>query len=147
MTPRIDIDDWQALKHAAQAVRHEVFVIGQHIPVELEWDDMDARSLHAVAVDETGRAVGTARLLPDFHIGRMAVLESERGKGIGSRLLQTMMEVARQRGAPEVMLNAQVDAMPFYRRHGFMEEGEVFDDAGIPHRLMRHRFASSSQSS
>ncbi len=140
MKIRIETGDWETLKQAAQAVRYQVFVIGQNIPVELEWDEMDALSLHAIACDETGRAVGTARLLPDFHIGRMAVLESERGRGIGGRLLQTMMEAARQRGAAEVVLNAQVDAMPFYCRHGFVEEGEVFDDAGIPHRRMRHRF-------
>ena len=142
MKIRIETGDWETLKQAAQAVRYQVFVIGQNIPVELEWDEMDALSLHAIACDETGRAVGTARLLPDFHIGRMAVLESERGRGIGGRLLQAMMEAARQRGAAEVVLNAQVDAMPFYRRHGFVEEGDVFDDAGIPHRRMRYRFSS-----
>lgn len=124
-------------------MRLEVFVVGQKIPVELEWDEMDELSLHAVAYEEAGRAVGTARLLPDFHIGRMAVLEQARGKGIGSRLLQAMMEAARQRGATEVVLNAQVEAIPFYHRHGFVEEGEVFDDAGIPHKSMRHRFAAA----
>lgn len=143
MKIRIETGDWETLKQAAQAVRYQVFVIGQNIPVELEWDEMDALSLHAIACDETGRAVGTARLLPDFYIGRMAVLESERGRGIGGRLLQVMMEAARQRGAAEVVLNAQVDAIPFYRRHGFVEEGDVFDDAGIPHRRMRHRFISA----
>ena len=125
------------MKHDARIIRHQVFVVGQNIPVELEWDEMDAVSLHAVAYDKAGQAIGTARLLPDHHIGRMAVLEPRRGRGVGGRLLQTLMEKARERGASEVALNAQVSAMPFYCRHGFTAEGEVFDDAGIPHVCMR----------
>ena len=135
----IETGTWARLGSDAAKVRHQVFIIGQSIPQELEWDDMDAGSLHAVAYDEAARAVGTARLLPDNNIGRMAVLEAVRGLGIGGRLLQAMMKAAAARGAQEVMLNAQLAATPFYRRHGFVEEGEVFDDAGIPHRRMRHR--------
>jgi predicted GNAT family N-acyltransferase len=140
MEVTISTGDWATLGRDAQTVRYEVFVVGQNIPVELEWDEMDAVSLHAVAYDETGRAIGTARLLPDHHIGRMAVLEAVRGQGIGGLLLHAMMDASRERGAHEVMLNAQVAAMPFYRRHGFVEEGDEFDDAGIPHKLMRHVF-------
>lgn len=140
MATVIKTGDWTTLGKDAQQVRHQVFVIGQNIPVELEWDEMDAVSLHAVAYDEAGHAVGTARLLPDQHIGRMAVLEPIRRQGIGGMLLQTMMQAARERGAHEVVLNAQVAAMPFYRRHGFVEEGEEFLDAGIPHKFMRHAF-------
>lgn len=142
MEVTIRTGDWSTLGRDAQGVRYEVFVVGQNIPVELEWDEMDASSLHAVAYDETGQAVGTARLLSDHHIGRMAVREQARGRGIGGLLLQAVMEAARKRGAREVVLNAQVAAMPFYRRHGFVEEGEEFDDAGIPHKCMRHALAT-----
>lgn len=142
MKVHIKLGSWKELGLAARKVRHQVFVIEQNIPVDMERDDMDEPSLHAVAFDEAGEAVGTARLLPDFHIGRMAVLERMRGQGLGSCLLQTMMQVARERGAVEVVVNAQVDVMPLYRRHGFVEEGAEFDDAGIPHRCMRHRFES-----
>lgn len=137
----INTGSWAEFRKDAAPVRHQVFVIGQSIPLELEWDELDELSLHAVAYDEAGQAVGTARLLPDNHIGRMAVLEPLRGLGIGSRLLQAMMNAAEQRGAQEVMLNAQVAVMPFYWQHGFIEEGEIFDDAGIPHQRMRHRIA------
>lgn len=143
MEIRLRTGSWNELRDDAQVVRTEVFIVEQNIPPELEWDDMDAQSLHAVAYDATGLAVGTARLLPDNHIGRMAVLESRRSRGVGSRLLQAMMDAARQRGAQEVMLNAQLAAMPFYMRHGFVEEGGVFDDAGIPHKFMRHRFSAA----
>lgn len=140
MEVTIRTGDWATLGEDARIVRYAVFVVGQNIPVELEWDEMDASSLHAVAYDGTGRAIGTARLLPDHHIGRMAVLEQARRRGIGGLLLQAMLEAARQRGAREVVLNAQVAAMPFYRRHGFAEEGEEFLDAGIPHKCMRYAF-------
>ncbi|MGN6389044.1 MAG: GNAT family N-acetyltransferase [Burkholderiaceae bacterium] len=131
---------WDAQRALAQPIRHAVFVEEQHVPVELEYDDMDAVSLHAVALDGDGRALGTGRLLPDGHIGRMAVLSDARGRGIGGALLTALMEAARRRGDPEVVLHAQTHVLAFYRRYGFREEGAEFVEAGIPHRLMRHRF-------
>ena len=81
--------------------------------------------------------VGTARLLDDGHIGRMAVLRPWRRRGIGSRMLETLIEVARQTGKSGCALNAQTHALGFYERHGFVAEGGIFDDAGIPHRHMK----------
>lgn len=135
------LGSWEALRADAGAVRHDVFVVEQAIPAELEWDEMDARCLHAVAYDAAGRAIGTGRLLPDGHIGRMAVRAEARGTGVGGLLLQALMEEARKRGDREVVLNAQLTAVPFYARFGFAPEGEEFPDAGIPHIAMRHVFA------
>jgi predicted GNAT family N-acyltransferase len=84
--------------------------------------------------------LGTGRLLPDGHIGRMAVLRQARGAGVGSALLRALMQAARARGDREVMLSAQTHALPFYERFGFVAEGEAYDDAGIPHRVMRLAF-------
>jgi predicted GNAT family N-acyltransferase len=133
----IQLGTWQQLQKDASAVRIAVFVQEQNIPEKLEWDEMDAVSLHAVAYDEQGVAVGTARLLPDAHIGRMAVIQSARGRAIGTQLLQRLITEAKQRGEREVILNAQQSAMPFYERLGFIGEGSLFDDAGIPHLKMR----------
>jgi predicted GNAT family N-acyltransferase len=133
------IGDWQSLQHDATAIRHEVFVIEQNVPLELELDEMDALSLHVVAY-QGDRAVGTARLLPDGHIGRMAVRRECRSTGIGSRLLLALMQVARARGDRFVRLNAQRQAEAFYARHGYVQEGEEFLDAGIPHIAMRCNF-------
>jgi predicted GNAT family N-acyltransferase len=83
------------------------------------------------------KAVGTGRLLPDGHIGRMAVLAAFRGKGIGGALLEALMKAAQARGDREVMLSAQVGALPFYRAHGFEPEGEEYMEAGIRHQAMR----------
>jgi predicted GNAT family N-acyltransferase len=94
-------------------------------------------SLHALAFDRAGRLLGTGRLLPDGHVGRMAVLPQARGTGVGSALLAALLQAARARGDREVALSAQTHAIPFYERFGFVAEGEEYDDAGIPHRRMR----------
>jgi predicted GNAT family N-acyltransferase len=137
---RIELGAWDRLRAAAEPIRFAVFVEEQSVPAEIELDEFDAVSLHALAFDASGAAVGTGRLLPDGHIGRMAVLPRARGAGVGSAMLRALMDAARARGMREVMLNAQTHAMPFYARFGFAPEGEEFDDAGIPHRAMRRWF-------
>ena len=137
---RLVIADWNTLQKDAQAIRYQVFVIEQKIPAELEWDAMDAQCLHALAYDEHGKALGTGRLLPDAHIGRMAVLAEARGTGVGSKILHALMEQAKARGEPAVRLNAQQSAEKFYLKDGFVREGEVFEEAGIPHVSMVYSF-------
>ncbi len=121
---------------AVYALRHEVFVVGQGVPEELERDDLDALSDHAVAILD-GALVGTGRLLPDATIGRMAVAESARGTGIGAAVLVRLEQRARERGLPSVELHAQVHAQGFYGRAGYLPVGEVYLEAGIEHRTMR----------
>ena len=133
---RIELMGWEAAREEASRIRFAVFVEEQGVPQEIEIDDRDAGCIHAIARLD-GRAVGTGRLLPDAHIGRMAVLRECRGTGVGSRLLESLVEAARQRGDREVVLSAQVHAMPFYARHGFVPSGSVYQEAGIPHRDMR----------
>jgi predicted GNAT family N-acyltransferase len=133
--------DWSALRADAQAIRIEVFVEEQNVPAELEMDEMDAVCLHAVAYDPSGMPVGTGRLLPDGHIGRMAVRKVARGSGIGGVLLQGLMAQARARGHDHVALSSQSHAAPFYARHGFVKEGDEFFEAGIAHIAMQFRFA------
>jgi predicted GNAT family N-acyltransferase len=140
MNYRLTLGDWGAQRKDAQALRYDVFVIEQRVPVELEWDDMDQQCLHAVVYDERGQALGTGRLLPDGHIGRMAVRNNARGEGIGGAILQALMQHAQQRGDRAVLLNAQTHAESFYRRYGFERDGDEFMEAGIPHIQMRHVF-------
>lgn len=119
-----------------RAVRIAVFVIEQNIPEELEWDAHDPVSVHVIAEDAAGTPVGCGRLLPDGHIGRLAVLSDWRGQGVGAALLARLTELARERGDARVLLNAQVQAMPFYARYGYEPVGEPFVEAGIPHQTM-----------
>jgi predicted GNAT family N-acyltransferase len=134
---RIELLSWENARSRATPIRFEVFVKEQGVPAEIEIDDADARSLHALAFFGA-QVVGTGRLLPDGHVGRMAVLKPFRGKGIGSALLAKLIEVARQRGERKLALSAQVHAVDFYRAHGFRPQGEVYEEAGIPHQDM-HR--------
>ena len=133
---RIDLLDWEGARRLAAPIRLAVFVEEQGVPAEIEMDDMDAQSVHALAFD-ADKAVGTARLLPDGHLGRMAVLRAWRSRGIGSLLLHSLIRKARERGDRVVLLSAQVHAVPFYRAHGFQADGPRYEEAGIPHQGMR----------
>jgi predicted GNAT family N-acyltransferase len=140
MTTTLRFGDWAAMQADARPIRMAVFVQEQKVPAELEMDDRDAACLHAVAYDSAGQPVGTGRLLPDGHIGRMAVLAAARGAGIGGALLKGLMDKARERGDGRVVLSAQTHAAEFYLAHGFAMSGEVFYEAGIPHIEMTYEF-------
>jgi predicted GNAT family N-acyltransferase len=72
-------------------------------------------------------------------IGRMAVIKAWRGRGVGTALLKELLTEARARGLTHVLLDARVQALPFYEKHGFRAEGEIFLDAGLPHLNMTLR--------
>ncbi len=128
-------DDMAALK----SIRHRVFVLEQQVPEALEWDDADPVCLHALALDGRGNPVATGRLLPDGHIGRMAVAPEWRRRGVGSAILEFLIAGARRQRMAAVHLNAQTHALGFYARHDFEVHGDEFMDAGIPHRKMTLR--------
>ena len=124
---------WREALPLARPVRERVFIEEQRVPRELEWDEWDEPGDHAVALDADGNPIGTARLLPDGRIGRMAVLKEWRGQRVGAALLAAMLARARERSMPRALLHAQTQAAGFYRRFGFSERGESFLEAGIPH--------------
>ena len=134
--PRIELAHWSAVHVEAKCIRFAVFVEEQGVLAQIELDAMDEHCLHALAFEQDA-AVGTGRLLPDGHIGRMAVLKAWRGRGVGAALLERLVQAARERGDAEVVLSAQVHALGFYRAHGFTAYGNVYDEAGIPHQAMR----------
>lgn len=133
---RLELMPWEKARTHAAPIRFTVFVEEQKVPREIELDEHDARCVHAVVFDGD-QAVGTGRLLPDGHIGRMAVLKDWRRRGVGALMLKALVERARERGHAEVVLAAQVRAVPFYRAHGFVAEGDEYMEAGIPHQDMR----------
>jgi muramoyltetrapeptide carboxypeptidase len=130
------IADWPGDAPALRALRHQVFVVEQSVPEALEWDGQDAACRHALAVDADGHPIGCGRLLPDGHIGRMAVLPEWRGQGVGTALLDALVRLAREVGHRRVALNAQTQALAFYERCGFMACGAEYEEAGIAHRAM-----------
>jgi predicted GNAT family N-acyltransferase len=134
----VELLNWDKARPHASPIRFTVFVEEQGVPREIELDEHDAACVHAV-VFEQGKAVATGRLLPDGHIGRMAVLKEWRGRGIGALMLEKLMRRAKERGDKAVALSAQVHAVPFYRAHGFVAEGEEYLEAGIRHQAMRRQ--------
>jgi len=132
----VRIVSWEDEVFTLRAIRTAVFIHEQRVPENLEWDEFDAISLHVLAFNPDGQPVGTARLLPDGHIGRMAVLKEWRGKGYGSAVLQRILEELRNRHSQKAMLNAQTTAVKFYEKFGFHAYGEEFMEANIPHIKM-----------
>ena len=135
--------EWGPDTEALREVRTRVFIEEQKVPKDMEWDELDADCLHALAL-AGDKPIGTGRLTPDGHIGRMAVLAEWRNRGVGAALLAHLMKAARQRGDTFCELNAQVRAIGFYERFGFHVQGGEFMDAGIPHRVMRLDYAHPS---
>jgi predicted GNAT family N-acyltransferase len=135
----IVIQSWQDAKPAAYSIRKRVFIEEQGVPEELEVDEFDLLAHHALAYRED-ECIGTARLiiLPDHHgqIGRMAVLPAYRRQGLGGRLLRALLEDGRLQGITQFKLHAQLSAIPFYAQLGFIAQGNIYDEAGIPHRDM-----------
>lgn len=134
---RIVIGDWQQCANDATRIRHEVFVEEQQVPLHEEIDGRDVQCVHAVVYAANDEPVATGRLLPDGHIGRMAVRKPYRGRGVGAFLFGRLVDEARRRGHLQVELAAQLHARNFYAAQGFVAEGAVFLDAGIEHVSMR----------
>ena len=132
---------WDKAQPVAAPLRFAIFVGEQNVPPGIELDEMDEKSLHALAYDDAGKAIGTGRLLPDGRIGRMAVVKEWRRRGVGADLLDALVAEARRRGLREVKLSAQLQAAEFYRARGFVAEGKVYEEAGILHQAMRRSLA------
>jgi ElaA protein len=128
-----------------RALRRTVFIEEQGVSEADELDDLDDEAVHLVAWDGA-QALGSARLLTKGEagkIGRVCVLQVARGRGIGAALIRAAVQHFQQAGRAEVWLGAQTHALGFYERLGFVAEGPVYDDAGIPHRDMVLRYSAA----
>ena len=135
----VEVADWsnEGQRQDLLDLRHTVFVQEQGVPETRERDGLDGDCWHVLARDAAGQPIGCGRLTPAHKIGRMAVLQAWRGQGIGLALLRELVGRARSQGWPDVALDAQVSALGFYEREGFVAYGGEFEDAGLPHQAMR----------
>ncbi|WP_022962578.1 GNAT family N-acetyltransferase [Halopseudomonas pelagia] len=131
----VSVVDWLTTA-ALRDIRTQVFIDEQGVPEALEWDADDQSATHFLMCAE-GEPLGTARLLDDGHIGRVAVLPAWRGKGLGERLMREVMAYAQGRGMDTLLLSAQVQAQGLYQRLGFINCSQLYMEAGIPHIAMR----------
>lgn len=123
----------------ALEIRRQVFVEEQQIDPTLEADDYDFIAWHILALDDDN-PVGTARLITldalTVKIGRVAVLQEYRGRGIAQQMMHMLLEYAKHKGFSEAVVDSQVEAIGFYLKLGFKPVGHVFIEADIPHQRL-----------
>jgi predicted GNAT family N-acyltransferase len=127
----------------ALELRRRVFVGQQGVTLEADRDGLDPEATHIVAVDG-GRVVGTCRLVFEegvARLGRMAVEDDMRGRGLGAAMLDAAQLEARAAGAERIRLHAQLAARSLYERGGFEVRGHEFMEEGIPHVTMEKALA------
>ena len=120
-------------------IRRRVFIVEQDVRVAEEIDGLDGECVHFLA-ERDGIALGTARLRSEGDVAkveRVAVLAEHRGRGIGRALMVEIEGAALARGYRELLLGAQLRAIPFYESLGYVVEGDEYLDARIRHRWMR----------
>ena len=126
---------------AAFDLRRAVFEVEQNVPRPLDRDAYDLNADHVVAIDDSGRCIGTGRLVRLDHrscqVGRMAVAAERRKQGVGAAILEAIEHMARLRGLVEISVHAQLPAESFYANRGYVTAGPAFQDQGVPHVLMR----------
>ena len=139
---RIELLSWEQAEPVAAPIRFAIFIEDQQA-AGIELDDLDKDCVHAIAYDDAGKAVATARLLPDGQIGRMAVVKDWRRRGVGAALLEALINEARQRGLHEVRISAPLQALEFYRSQGFAAQGKIQQVSGVLQQTMHKPLAGS----
>ncbi len=131
---------------AGYALRRDVFETEQNIPRPLDRDPYDYSADHVVAFDDGGQCVGTGRIVRmdarTAQVGRMAVAKDQRKRGIGALVLEALERMAAMRGLTDLVVASQLPAESFYRNRGFVRQGEVFLDQGVPHVMMKKTISS-----
>ena len=137
---RIELLSWGEAEPVAAPIRFAIFVEEQQAD-GIELDELDKDCVHAVAYDDGGKAIATARLLPDGQVGRMAVMKEWRRRGVGAAMLEALINEARERGLSEVRLSAPLQALEFYRSQGFVADGKIQQVEGALRQSMRKPLA------
>ena len=127
---------WHDGEPLLKSIREAVFIREQGVSAELEWDGLDESCRHALAISHQGDAIGCGRMLANGHIGRIAVMPQWRKKKVGTAVMEALLNYARAHDYKQVDVDAQTYAVPFYRGFEFVERGDVFRDAGLPHIKM-----------
>lgn len=129
-------------RERAFALRKEVFVKEQGVPLNLELDEHDETAIHFL-VNDGNDTIATARLREiEPKVGkveRVCVLNSYRGKRLGVLIMETVERYASEINYQKLKLNAQVYAVPFYEKLEYVVTSPEFMDAGIPHRAMEKK--------
>lgn len=120
----------------AMEIRTKVFVDEQGVPAERERDALDSSAWHLAFLDED-KPIAAGRMVyigdSAVKLGRIAVLPSYRGQGIGDGLIKAMLFKAETLGLKRAVLSSQLHAVGLYEKIGFIADGEQYLEEGIPH--------------
>ena len=123
---------WNQSSKEISEVRYNVFVIEQSVPSEIEMDGKDSDCIHFLALEKS-KPIGAARLQKYGKIERVSVLREYRSKGTGTAIMKRVIETAKNLNVEKIYLHSQMDSKIFYQRLGFIELGQIFFEANIPH--------------
>ncbi|MFT5481696.1 MAG: putative GNAT family N-acyltransferase [Halieaceae bacterium] len=140
----VKVVPWSTHHVALDRVRELVFIREQGVPTDIVSDGQDQLCRHFV-LEDRGQPIGCGRLQTNGKIERMAVLLPYRNTGLGADLLDFIINYARENDYMSLHLHAQVKAVSFYQRAGFLPEGPVFEEAGIQHQGMRLKLTTATQ--
>ncbi|SLM29657.1 putative Acetyltransferase, GNAT family [Desulfamplus magnetovallimortis] len=133
---KIETTSFEDSEAELRTIRETVFCLEQNVPRDIEWDGEDSDCAHVIAYDENNAPIGTGRIKPDGKIGRLAILKEYRQRGIGEKILNSLIDLARNKGLNQVYIHAQTHAESFYHKRGFAREGDEFIEADIKHIKM-----------
>lgn len=133
----IDKIEWDTGKDLLQQIRERVFVCELHIPKHVEFDNLDRFALHVLVTDDNQAPIATGRLSTDGLIGRIAVLPEHRNRCVYKTLLTYIVTLAQQQGCDCISINCILNEVDRFKRSGFLQQGNVFMEAGIPRLRMR----------
>ena len=136
------------LKKACQ-IRQAVFVEEQGVPLEDEFDGFDILNEHSehILVYYNEQPVGTGRVrwVDGFgKLERICILEPYRKFGLGKVIINTLEEIAKEKGTAKVKLHGQTQAEGFYKKLGYETSSSIFMEDGIPHILMIKQLSTKS---
>ena len=133
----ISIIETSWLEHSAEisSIRDAVFIQEQAVPKNIEMDGKDSECMHFLMSNDNN-PIGTARIKMSGKIERVSILKPNRNKGLGSRLMNFIIDAAKENRFERIHLHSQMESIGFYKNLGFIEQGDVFQEAGIDHVLM-----------
>ncbi|MDG2252468.1 MAG: GNAT family N-acetyltransferase [Methylophilaceae bacterium] len=137
-TLKYKLYSWNDAKKILMPIRRSVFIIEQLVPEALEWDDWDNKAKHIVLIFNN-IPIGCARLIfvdEIVRLERMAIIKSKRNQGFGSKLVYKIIQIAKNKNIKKIIISAQIQALYFYQKNGFIAEGKIYKEAGIKHIKM-----------
>ncbi len=141
MKPKCKLVETDQELNEVHSIRNTVFIKEQNVPPEIEWNDYEDSAIHYICkLDD--KTVGTGRIVffgLEAKIERVAVLKQYRNSGIGTYIMEFLINECKKRNATTIFAHVQMQAYGFYKKLGFQEFGDIFFEADIEHLKMFYK--------